>query len=183
MKQNNSTELLGHPSIKNILKMATQTPPDPQIGIFSLSPIELNTVCVRQACPCQPRFNGFSLVFYLAIGWIQACLHTPFGCSEKPEIRVDSLFNYNRFLKIIWVFFDVLGSDGVRGSTFNVNSNKMVAPKLRRIILLLFGLITFKFHFGKIQKVIIFMTFGPSGHDHDLQSQLFLTLDPPNQSK
>ena len=29
------------------------------------------------------------------------------------------------------------------------------------------------FHFGKTQEVLIFMTFGPGGHDHGPQNQLF----------
>ena len=37
---------------------------------------------------------------------------------------------------------------------------KRLAQKLRRIILLLFGLVTFRFHFGKTRKLMIFMVFG-----------------------
>ena len=55
-----------------------------------------------------------------------------------------------------------LGSGGSWEPFFNINSNKRIAQKLRRIILLHFGLMTFHFHFPKNQKVLKFMIFGPS---------------------
>ena len=48
-----------------------------------------------------------------------------------------------------------------------------MAQKLRRIILLHLQLPTFRFHFPKIQKIIMFM-FWPSECDHDSQPQLYL---------
>ena len=54
-----------------------------------------------------------------------------------------------------------------------------IAPKLRRIILLDFGLVTFRFHFGKIRKPVIFMIFGPGGRVHDSQNQLLKSLETP----
>ena len=63
---------------------------------------------------------------------------------------------------------------------FIINFNKRGAQKLHRIILLHFGLVTFRFHLGTLRKVIIFMIFGPRGHVHDSQNQLFLTLVPAN---
>ena len=57
---------------------------------------------------------------------------------------------------------------------------KRIAQKLRIIILLHFGLVTFRFHFGETRKVIISMIFGTSGRDHGPQTQLFLTLVTPN---
>ena len=59
---------------------------------------------------------------------------------------------------------------------------KRLARKLRRIMLLHFGLVTFRFHFGETRKPIISMVFGPSGRDHDAQNQLLSTLDTPNDS-
>ena len=50
-----------------------------------------------------------------------------------------------------------LGSGGIWGAIFNVNFDKRVAQKLRRIIMLHFGLVTFRLHFGKTWKVFFFM--------------------------
>ena len=47
------------------------------------------------------------------------------------------------------------------------------ARNLRRIILLHFGLVTFRFDFPKLEKVVVFMFFGPSGHDHEPQTNDF----------
>ena len=46
-----------------------------------------------------------------------------------------------------------------------------IAQKLRIIILLHFGLGTFRIHFGKTQQVIMFMVFGLSGRVYDSQNQ------------
>ena len=45
-----------------------------------------------------------------------------------------------------------------------VNLIKRFAQKLHRIILLYLKLVTFRIHFRKIRKSIIFMVFGPSRH-------------------
>ena len=58
-----------------------------------------------------------------------------------------------------------------------------MAQKLRKTVLLRFGLVTFRFHFGKTRKLIIFMVFGPGGRDQDSQNQLFPTLETPNYFK
>ena len=50
------------------------------------------------------------------------------------------------------------------------------AQKLRRIILLHFGLITFNCHFPKIQTFLICMLFGPSANVHDPKNPFCLTL-------
>ena len=50
-----------------------------------------------------------------------------------------------------------LGSGGVWGSIFIVSSLKRITRKLRRNILLHFGLITFRFHYWKALKPLIFM--------------------------
>ena len=76
-----------------------------------------------------------------------------------------------------------LGSGEVWGTNFTLNFHKRVAQKLCIIVLLRLGLVTFGFHFGEIRKVFIFMIFGPSGHVHLPQNQLFLILDTPNYSK
>ena len=60
-----------------------------------------------------------------------------------------------------------LGSAVVWGAIFTIIFKKRVARKLRRIILLHFGLVTFNIHFPKIRKVLMFMIFGPSERDHD----------------
>ena len=54
---------------------------------------------------------------------------------------------------------------------------------LCRIVPLHLGQVSFRFHFGKLRKVIMFMIFGPSGHDNGPQNQLFLTLDTSNYFK
>ena len=72
---------------------------------------------------------------------------------------------------------------GVWGDIVIVHCIKRMVQKLSGVILLHFGLIAFRLHFGRIHKVIIFMIFGPSGRDHDSPNQLSLTLDTPNYSK
>ena len=66
---------------------------------------------------------------------------------------------------------------GGLGGKFLVSSNTRMARKLRRIILLHFGLVTFNFHFPKFPHIFIFMVFGLSGHDHGPQKTLYLTVD------
>ena len=58
-----------------------------------------------------------------------------------------------------------------------------MAQKLCRIIMFHGELVTFNFHFTETQKVPTFMIFGPSGHLHDSQNQLFWTLGPPMLSR
>ena len=69
-----------------------------------------------------------------------------------------------------------LGSGVVWGVILIVNCIKRLAEKLRRIILVHFGLITFGINFRKTRKLIIVMVFGPGGRDHDFQNQLYLIL-------
>ena len=64
-----------------------------------------------------------------------------------------------------------------------VEFKKRVTRKLRRIILLHFELVSFRFHLGKTRVVIICMFFGLGGHVHGPQNQLCLTLDTPSFSK
>ena len=52
-----------------------------------------------------------------------------------------------------------------------------------RIILLHFGLVTFRFLFGKTRQVMIFMFFGPSGGDHDSPNQYYSSLEAPRYYK
>ena len=56
-----------------------------------------------------------------------------------------------------------------------------MTQKLRRIILLHFGLITFRFHFGKIRQVIIFIMF-VFGRVHDSQNQSRILNCGPTKS-
>ena len=65
---------------------------------------------------------------------------------------------------------------------FNLNIIKRLAKKPRRINLPYFGLVTFRFHFGKTRQPLIFKFFGPSGRYHDSQNQYYLSLDTPEQS-
>ena len=63
---------------------------------------------------------------------------------------------------------------------------KKLARKLHRIILFHFGLVTFRIHFGKDRAVIILMVFGPSGRDHDSQtnySYLWRHQDTPKNPR
>ena len=54
-----------------------------------------------------------------------------------------------------------------------------LAQKLRRIILLQFGLVTFRMNFGKTQKDLMFMVSGLAGRVHDSQNQYYLSLETP----
>ena len=53
-----------------------------------------------------------------------------------------------------------LGFGGVWVAMFIVNFIESVAPELRRIVLLHFGLLTFRFHFRKTREPSIYMIFG-----------------------
>ena len=55
---------------------------------------------------------------------------------------------------------------GGGGVIFRVYSNSRIAEKLRRIILLHFGLVIFRFQYGRSRRVFIFMILGPGGRDH-----------------
>ena len=67
----------------------------------------------------------------------------------------------------------------VWGGVFSCNYYKRLAQELRRIILLHFGLVSFRIHSGKTLKPFIFMILGPRGLDHDPQNQVFLILETP----
>ena len=68
-------------------------------------------------------------------------------------------------------------------SIFTLTLKSWKDQKLRRIILFHIGLVTFNYHFPKIENVFIFMIVGPSGHVHYRQNQFFLILDTPKCSK
>ena len=72
---------------------------------------------------------------------------------------------------------------GVWGVILTVNIIKRIAQKLRRIILLHFGLVTFRFHYWETRKPITFIFFGPGGRDNESQYQFFSTLETPGYSK
>ena len=48
---------------------------------------------------------------------------------------------------------------------------------LCRNILFHCGLVTFRIHLGKTREPIIFMGFGPGGHDHDSNKQCLMYLN------
>ena len=73
----------------------------------------------------------------------------------------------------------ILGGQGGLGVMFTVNIIKRLTEMVRRMILLHFGLMTFRIHYWKTRKPLIFMVLGPGGHDHDSQNQLFLILKAP----
>ena len=54
---------------------------------------------------------------------------------------------------------DLGSGGGVWGTIFIINCSKRIAQKLRRIILLHFGLFIFRFHLGEARKPFIFMIF------------------------
>ena len=57
---------------------------------------------------------------------------------------------------------------------FIISFIKGKASKLHRIIMLHFGLVSFRIRVVmKIRKSFMFMVLGPSGHDHDSQNQLY----------
>ena len=68
----------------------------------------------------------------------------------------------------------------VRGGHFTVHFKLWTAQKLlRRIILLHFGLVTFRFHFGKTRQVFILGILWLLDVTMTPKNQLFLTLDTP----
>ena len=71
------------------------------------------------------------------------------------------------------------GGLGGLGSHFDCEYNEKIARKLRRIILLHFGLLTLWIHDWKARKHFISMVLGPGGRDHDSQNQLFLIWETP----
>ena len=70
---------------------------------------------------------------------------------------------------------------GDLGGHFYCNFWKRMAQKLRKIILLHFGLVTFWIHFGR--KAVIFMICRLDRHVHDSQNQLFSILETPKYVK
>ena len=75
------------------------------------------------------------------------------------------------------------GSGGVLGAIFIVNIMKRIVQKLCRTILLHFGLVFFRIHFGKTKKVTISMFFGFGGLAHDSPNQCYSSLETPGYSK
>ena len=70
-----------------------------------------------------------------------------------------------------------LGSDGVRLPIFAVIFKGRVAQKLSGNSKIHGQFVILYFHFPQIQKLLIFMIFGPSGNAHGPQHQLFSTVD------
>ena len=73
-----------------------------------------------------------------------------------------------------------LGSAEVWEGIFSPNLKLWGGHKLHRIMLVHVELVTFNFHFPQIQKLFMFMIFGPGGHVHDPWNKLFLTFETPN---
>ena len=71
-----------------------------------------------------------------------------------------------------------LGSGRVWGGIVIVTFMKSATQELRRIILLHFGRVTFRFHFGKARTVIMFTIFGFLDMSKALKNQFFLILGP-----
>ena len=71
-----------------------------------------------------------------------------------------------------------MGSKVVCRSILIGNFNNSVSPKLRSIILLHFGPVTFRFTIPKTRQLLTFMILGITGRDHDPQKPLFWILDP-----
>ena len=107
------------------------------------------------------------VIFYFLDSWSQA------------ENRLVSY----RKSRNIWDELRIWGLKGFWGVIFIVDIIKRIAPKLRRTILLHFGLVTFRFHFGETRKPIIFTVFGLGGRDHDSQNQYHLSLETPGYFK
>ena len=66
---------------------------------------------------------------------------------------------------------------------FMVNTGKRIAGKLCRIILLHFGLVTFRFHYWKTLKHFHFHDFRILRRVHDSQNQLFSFCETPGDLK
>ena len=184
MKQNSSTDLLGHAFLNIYSKHKTHTPQTPnphfrrfpRFSIGSLKrllclswPQRARVVphCVLRTTICFGSLDQQRTKKGPRCEWsITKGMHAMKHCArEKKTISSENLGNLGKSNKIrMW---------GVCGVLFTVNFDKRVAQKLRRIILLRFGLISFRFHFGNTRKSCIFFVFGLSGRDHDSQNQLF----------
>ena len=68
---------------------------------------------------------------------------------------------------------------GVWGAIYTVNIIKRIARKLRRIILLHFGQVTFRFDYWKTLKPLMFMIWGFSDVPMTPKNQVFLFLETP----
>ena len=71
--------------------------------------------------------------------------------------------------------FGIWGLGGL-AAHFDCKLKNRLARKLRRSILLHFGLITFRIHFWESRQPLIFMVFGPGGHDHGSHKPIISNL-------
>ena len=107
------------------------------------------------------------------------CLHDSAYFLARASLCKKTLVYSLRILLHLGLYTKIrLGICRGLGSMFTINISFRKARKLHRIILLRIGLVTFNFHFSKIQKVFMFMIFGPSGHDHDQLRE----FSPPHPS-
>ena len=73
----------------------------------------------------------------------------------------------------------IWGLEGLWGGIVLVTIIQRIAQKLCRVVLLHFGIVPFRIHFGRDRKPIIFIIFGPIGHDHDSKNQHYPCLGTP----
>ena len=77
----------------------------------------------------------------------------------------------------------IWGLGGLGGFIFIVHSIERTAGKLRRIALLQFGPVAFRFNYWEPPKTIICVVLGPGGRDHGSQHQYYLSLETPGHAK
>ena len=98
----------------------------------------------------------------------------PQSCQKKADFLQKVLDNQKKMP--IW------GLGGLGGSIFIVNIIERIAQKLRRILLLHLGLVTFRIHFTKDRPPPIFMVFGFSDVSTTPKTNYFLSLEAPGYS-
>ena len=187
MKQNNSTKLLGYAFRNTYYRYGTPDPLDPKSAFcpdFIKFSIE-NRPFFGQ--PASEAARQPTLRLCLVAGGVHSAVarrrapktiafdvygrRTPFGHSCRQSGKNADFGSRIVFLE--W------------GGLHIVNSRKIIARKLRIIIPLHFGLVTFKINFRKTIKPFISIVFGPTEGDH-LETNiihLWRHQDPPNNSR
>ena len=159
MKQNNSTELSGY-----FLEMYSRNcSPDPlnsKSGLFLVFPglyrffstTDHHYEFDEQARTHRKIASQWSLVAPVGANIVVGCPQT---LSQISFGKCGKIWNNVGF-----------GVWGVWVAIFIVNIIERLAQKLRRTIMLRFGLVTFGIHFGKGRKLVIFMLFRILGRVH-----------------
>ena len=125
------------------------------------------------------RYRSLGFVFVVVVVLVSLSFNQPTNQStnqaanQPTNSEVRSRVKPGRVLVRVWE-----GSGGVCWPIFTSNFKHGVAQKLRRVILLHIGLVTFIFL--RIQNIFILMIWG---NVHDSQSQLFLTFETQKISK